>query len=128
MRPLQFNKLYLSDCFQWLKGSNSKEITLCRTTIILNSKTAIEVNLKVIRVFVKMRKYALTHNEILLQLSKMEKETKNNSKDIENIFIVLKELIEKQTKPLPPRNPIGFKTQATKNNSPEASIKKTRKK
>ena len=35
---------------------------------ILNSKTAIEVNLRVIRVFVKMREYALTHKEILLQL------------------------------------------------------------
>jgi hypothetical protein len=95
---------------------------------VLNSKTAIEVNLKVIRVFVKMREYALTHNEILLHLAKLEKETKNNSKDIENIFIVLKELIEKKTKPLQPRTPIGFKTHATKNNSLEASIKKPKKK
>ena len=75
---------------------------------ILNSKTAIEVNLRVIRVFVKMREYALTHKEILLQLAKMEKEVKGNSKDIENIFAVLKELIEKDAKPSP-RNKIGFK-------------------
>jgi hypothetical protein len=76
---------------------------------ILNSKTAIEVNLRVIRVFVKMREYALTHKEILLQLAKLEKEVKGNSKDIENIFMVLKELIEKQEKPTPPRKRIGFK-------------------
>ena len=76
---------------------------------ILNSKTAIEVNLRVIRVFVKMREYALTHKEILLQLSKLEKEVTGNSKDIENIFMVLKELIEKQSKPNLPRNKIGFK-------------------
>jgi phage regulator Rha-like protein len=75
---------------------------------ILNSKTAIEVNLRVVRVFVKMREYALTHKEILVQLSKLEKEVKGNSKDIENIFMVLKELIEKQQKPLP-KNKIGFK-------------------
>ncbi len=75
---------------------------------ILNSKTAIEVNLRVIRVFVKMREYALTHKEILLQLAKMEKEVKGNSKDIENIFMVLKELLEKESKPTP-RNKIGFK-------------------
>jgi hypothetical protein len=82
---------------------------------ILNSKTAIEVNLRVIRVFVKMREYALTHKEILMQLAKLEKEvsinnknTKKNSEDIENIFMVLKELIEKDAKPLP-RNKIGFK-------------------
>jgi hypothetical protein len=75
---------------------------------ILNSDTAIEVNIRIIRVFTKLREYALTHKEILLQLSKLEKEVKGNSRDIENIFMVLKELIEKQTNPVP-RNKIGFK-------------------
>ena len=76
---------------------------------ILNSKTAIEVNIRIIRVFTKMREYALTHKDILVQLAKLEKEVKGNSKDIENIFVVLKELIEKQTKPTPSKNRIGFK-------------------
>ena len=76
---------------------------------ILNSKTAIEVNIRVIRVFTKLREYALTHKDILLQLAKLEKEVKGNSKDIENIFMVLKELIEKQSKPVIPRNKIGFR-------------------
>jgi hypothetical protein len=75
---------------------------------VLNSKTAIEVNIRIIRVFTKMRKYSLTHKEILLQLAKLEKQVKGNSKDIENIFAVLKELIEKDSKPAP-RNRIGFK-------------------
>ena len=75
---------------------------------ILNSKTTIEVNLRVVRVFVKMREYALTHKEILLQLVKLEKEVKGNSRDIENIFMVLKELLAKENKPTP-RNKIGFK-------------------
>ncbi len=61
-----------------------------------------------VRVFVKVREYALTHKEILLKLAKLEKEVKGNSKDIENIFAVLKELIEKDSKPAP-RNKIGFK-------------------
>jgi len=83
---------------------------------VLNSETAIEVNIRIIRVFTKMRAFALTHKEILMQLAKLEKEvssnnrnTEKNSRDIENIFMVLKELIEKQQKPLPPRNKIGFK-------------------
>ncbi|HEU4633448.1 MAG TPA: ORF6N domain-containing protein, partial [Flavisolibacter sp.] len=82
---------------------------------ILNSKTAIDVNIRVVRVFVKMREFAMTHKEILLQLSKLEKEvssnkrnTEKNSQDIENIFLVLKELIEKQSAARP-RNRIGFK-------------------
>ena len=75
---------------------------------VLNSNTAIEVNIRIIRVFTKMREYALTHKEILLQLAKLEKEVKGNNQDIENIFIVLKELLEKDSKPAP-RNKIGFK-------------------
>jgi len=82
---------------------------------VLNSETAIEVNIRIIRVFTKMRAFALTHNEILMQLAKLEKEvssnnrnTESNSKDIENIFMVLKELLEKESKPTP-RNKIGFK-------------------
>jgi hypothetical protein len=62
-----------------------------------------------------MREYALTHKEIFMQLAKLEKEvssnnrnTEKNSKDIENIFMVLKELIEKHSTPAP-RNKIGFK-------------------
>ncbi|MBI1781438.1 MAG: ORF6N domain-containing protein [Sphingobacteriales bacterium] len=82
---------------------------------VLNSDTAIEVNIRIIRVFTKLREYALTHKEILMQLAKLEKEvsgirrtTERNSKDIENIFTVLKELIEKNSKPAI-RNRIGFK-------------------
>ena len=74
---------------------------------VLNSNVAIEVNIRIIRVFTKLREYALTHKEILLQLSKLEKEVKGNSKDIENIFMVLKELIEKQSIHVPRRR-IGF--------------------
>ena len=76
---------------------------------ILNSDVAIAVNIRIIRVFTKLREYALTHKEILLQLAKLEKEVKGNSKDIENIFMVLKELIEKQSKPVQPGNTIGFR-------------------
>jgi hypothetical protein len=82
---------------------------------ILNSKTAIEVNIRIIRVFTKMREFALTHKDILMQLARLEKEvnstsrnTERNAKDIENIFLVLRELIEKQSSPTH-RERIGFK-------------------
>jgi hypothetical protein len=81
---------------------------------VLNSETAMQVNIRIIRVFTKMKEFALTHKEILMQLAKLEKEVisnnknnERNSKDIENIFMVLKELLEKESKPKP-RNPIGF--------------------
>ena len=82
---------------------------------VLNSDTAIAVNIRIIRVFTKMREYALTHKDILMQLAKLEREVSKigrnsevNSKDIENIFVVLKELLDKDAKPAI-RNKIGFK-------------------
>ena len=75
---------------------------------ILNSETAIEVNISIIRVFTKLRSFTLTQKDILIQLVKLEKEVKGNSIDIENIFLVLKKLIEKDANPVK-RNKIGFK-------------------
>jgi hypothetical protein len=40
---------------------------------VLNRDVAIEVNIRIIRVFTKLREYALTHKEILVQLAKLEK-------------------------------------------------------
>ncbi len=76
---------------------------------ILNSKIAIDVNIRIIRVFTRLREYALTHKDILVQLAQLEKEVKANTSDIDHIFAVLKELIEKQNTRAVPRNPIGFK-------------------
>ena len=75
---------------------------------ILNSDTAIDVNICIIRVFTKIREYALTHKEILIKLSKQEKEVLSNKKDIENIFFILKELIAKKSG-IQPRPKIGFR-------------------
>lgn len=75
---------------------------------VLNSDTAIEVNIRIIRVFTRLREYVLPNKDILLQLSKLEKEVKGNNKDIQNIFMVLKEILGKSSKPIL-RNKIGFK-------------------
>lgn len=53
---------------------------------VLNSKVAIDVNIRIIRVFVKMREMMLTHKNISLKLEKMEKRVNGNSKDIQLIF------------------------------------------
>lgn len=75
---------------------------------VLGSKTAIEVNIHIIRVFAKIRAYALTHKDILLQLARLERQVKNDRSDIDTIFAVLRELIEKDKNPAP-RNKIGYK-------------------
>src|SRR5450755_1253752 len=80
---------------------------------VLNSDRAIEVNIRIIRIFTKLRAMLLTHKDILLKLEKIEKEliqqggrTAKNEEHIEMIFTVLKKLLNL---PNPPREPIGFK-------------------
>lgn len=81
----------------------------------LNSAIAIQVNINIIRVFTKLREYALTQKDILMKLAQLEREVNNinhsterNSRDIENIFTVLKELISRNAKPTA-RKRIGFR-------------------
>ena len=73
---------------------------------VLNSETAIRVNIRIIRVFTKMRELLLTHKDILLQLEKMENKLASHDADITVIFDYLKQLLNP---PVPPRNKIGFR-------------------
>jgi ORF6N domain len=73
---------------------------------VLNSETAIRVNIQIIRVFTKMRELLSTNKDILLQLEKMEKKLTGHDDDIQLIFKYLKQLL---TPPQSPRPKIGFK-------------------
>ena len=73
---------------------------------VLNSPTAIRVNVQIIRVFTKMRELLMTNKDILLQLEKMEKKLTKHDEDIILIFQYLKKLLNP---PQPPRERIGFR-------------------
>ncbi len=73
---------------------------------VLKSKRAIEVNIKIIRVFVKMKEMLLTHKDILIKIEQMEQQVVQNSKEIKIIFNALKQLLNP---PNEPRTLIGFK-------------------
>jgi hypothetical protein len=82
---------------------------------VLNSETAILVNIQIIRVFTRMRAFLFTHNEMLLKLEQIEKALVNHHSllskhegDIDSIFKVLKELLT-PIQPSFPRKRIGFK-------------------
>jgi phage regulator Rha-like protein len=71
---------------------------------ILNSQRAIEVNIKIIRIFTKMKEMLLTHKDILLKLEQMEKQVVQNNEEIQIIFNALKQLLNP---PEEPRKQIG---------------------
>jgi hypothetical protein len=77
---------------------------------VLNSPIAIEVNIQIIRVFIRMRRLTLTHKDILIKLESLEKTliTQNvrlskNEREIQLIFEALKELLGHPQKEPRPR-------------------------
>ncbi|HBG69237.1 MAG: DNA-binding protein [Bacteroidetes bacterium GWF2_43_63] len=77
---------------------------------ILNSKRAIDVNIRIIRVFTRMREMIMTNKDILLKLEQLETQVLRSSDDIQLIFSALKQLL---TQPEVPRKKIGFKQSCT---------------
>ena len=73
---------------------------------VLKSDRAIEMSIKIIDVFVKLREMLLTHKDILSKLEQLEKQVVQNSEDIQMIFTTLKQFL------IPPeqanRRRIGF--------------------
>jgi hypothetical protein len=80
---------------------------------VLNSKTAIKVNIQIIRIFTRMREMLLTHKDILIKLEKLEKkmviQSKNLKKHENEIQIIFKALKQLLNPPAQPRKQIGFK-------------------
>ena len=76
---------------------------------VLNSKRAIEVNVSIMRTFVRMRSLVYSNIELKEKLKELERITnsrfKENDKKIKLIFEAIKSLIIKETKP---KLKIGF--------------------
>ena len=73
---------------------------------VLNSSRAIAVNIRIIRVFTKIREMLTDNLNIKLEIEEIKKNLSNQNKNIELVFQYLDELIEKKEKPI---TKIGFK-------------------
>jgi len=71
--------------------------------LVLNSPRAIAVNIKIIRVFTKIREMLTDNLNIKLEIEDIKKKLSNHSKNIELVFNYLDELIKKKenSKPRP---------------------------
>ncbi len=75
---------------------------------VLRSDKAIEVNIKIIRVFNKMRELLQDHLSLRLEIEGIKQKLSNHSKNIELVFNYLDELIDKKEK-TSERIKIGYK-------------------
>ncbi|MEO7990105.1 MAG: ORF6N domain-containing protein [Chryseolinea sp.] len=73
---------------------------------VLNSESAILVNINIIRIFTKMSQMLLTNKDVLLKLERLEQKVILHEDDIKLIFGYLKELLNPKTEPM---RKIGFK-------------------
>ena len=73
---------------------------------VLNSSRAIAVNIRIIRVFTKIREMLSDNLTIKLEIEEIKKTLSNQHKNIELVFHYLDELIQKKEKPI---TKIGFK-------------------
>jgi hypothetical protein len=80
---------------------------------VLNSDTAIDVNIQIIRIFTRIREAFLSHHDLLLKMEQIERKmleqndkTKKHEEEIQVIFNALKQLIQQEQEP---RKTIGFK-------------------
>lgn len=81
---------------------------VARLSSVLKSKRAIEVNIKIIRVFTKIRQSLSENLNLKLKIEAIKKKLGNHDKNIELIFSYLDTLLTKKKKPTK-RSKIGFK-------------------
>jgi len=72
---------------------------------ILNSERAIEVNIAIMRVFVRLREMMATHKELAFKLIELEERLEGHDEQIQSIFEAIRQLM---TPPEPARKKIGF--------------------
>jgi len=70
---------------------------------LLNSKRAINVNIAIMRAFVRLRQVLLTHKELADRLGELERKYQLHESDIQVIFEAIKKLIEPPDEPPKPR-------------------------
>ncbi len=75
---------------------------------VINSQTAIKVNIQIIRVFTKIRQLFTDNLSIKLEIEDIKKKLTSQNKNIELVFSYLDELLEKKENEIP-RTKIGFK-------------------
>ena len=76
---------------------------------VLNSERAIQVNIMIMRAFVKLKELLLTHKDLAEKIAALEKKYANHDDKIQLIFEAIKQLLEPIPDPIEPKKPpIGF--------------------
>lgn len=73
---------------------------------VLNSPHSIQVNIQIMRIYIRIREMLLAHKDVFLRVEQVEKHLMKHDQKIELLFAYLSKFIEKEDEP---RTEIGFK-------------------
>jgi phage regulator Rha-like protein len=73
---------------------------------ILNSERAVQMNILIIRAFVKLREVLATHKDLARKMEELERQQKEHGRQLAAVYSIVKKLIDVPAKP---QNPIGFR-------------------
>jgi phage regulator Rha-like protein len=72
---------------------------------VLNSERAVQVNIAIMRAFVKLREILATHRELAEKIEDLEKKYRQHDTKIQAVFDAIRQLLQP---PVSPRRRIGF--------------------
>ncbi len=75
---------------------------------VLNSERAIQVNIAIMRAFVRLKQVLATHKELAAKLKELEGEVGKHNKLIIEIFEIIKQLTPQPAPSVKPKPMIGF--------------------
>ncbi|HYL74374.1 MAG TPA: ORF6N domain-containing protein, partial [Bryobacteraceae bacterium] len=73
---------------------------------VLNSERAVQVNIAIMRAFVKLREIISTHKELAVKIKQLERKFKQHDTKIQAVFEAIRQLLEPKAVPL--KGQIGF--------------------
>jgi hypothetical protein len=75
---------------------------------VLNSPRAVQVNIEIMRAFVRLREVLATNRELPQKLVELERKFGTHDEQIQAIFEAIRQLMTPAESPEPPRKEIGF--------------------
>jgi len=78
---------------------------------VLKSRRAVQVNIQIMRAFVRLGKFLLAHKELAAKLKELETKYEEHDQQIKGIFEAIRRLLGPPEKP---RRQIGFRVEEPK--------------
>lgn len=77
---------------------------------VLRSPRAVQVNIAIMRAFVKLRELMISHKDLAQKIEEIEKRVGAHDENFVIVFQAIRQLLEGPKEPLTKKKPIGFHT------------------